>query len=94
MKVNDYGDMWHFVMDEIIDVENRKVDHLDATKRIMDKFAELLENNGMDIKNIPTIKDYEDIIVTDHEDGSATVEMDGEAIHYTKEEVDEMMPIE
>jgi hypothetical protein len=55
--IQDYGDMWHFVMDEIIAVENGNVDHLDATQKIMDKFAELLENNGMDIKEIPTIKE-------------------------------------
>lgn len=35
----------------------------------------------------------DDIKVTEHADGSATVEMpDGEVVVYTKEEVDEMMP--
>lgn len=56
-EVQDYGDMWNFVMDEIIDVERGKVDHLDATQKIMDKFAELLKNNGMDIEQIPTVKE-------------------------------------
>ena len=56
-EVKDYGSMWHLVMDAIIDVENGKVDHLDVTQLIMDKFAELLEHNGMNIGDIPTIKE-------------------------------------
>ena len=56
-EVKDYGGMWHLVMDAMIDVENGKVDHLDATQLIMDKLAELLDNNGMNIDDIPTIKE-------------------------------------
>ena len=33
----------------------------------------------------------DEVKVIEHEDGSATVEMDGDIVHYTKEEVDEML---
>lgn len=56
-KIEDYGDMWHFVMDTVIDVKNGKFDEIDAAQKVMERFAELLENNGMSIDQIPTIKE-------------------------------------
>lgn len=55
--MKDYADMWHFIMDTSIDVINRKYDELEAADKIMDKFAELLSNNGMNINDIPTVKE-------------------------------------